>query len=718
MKCDLKPIPGRPGYFDCPNCDQEPFYSPPPTRPANRLWRKCQSKVGGPTPIKFVIEEPDNVRPKLTIGMATYEDYNGCYFTIQALRMHHNLSEVELIVVDNKPTSADSEGLRQLLEQQCNGKGNLRARYIPMHENTGTAAPRNRVFQEASGEAVLCIDSHILVDPYSIFNLIKWYADHPDSMDLLSGPLFLDNLDIGGTHFNDVWRGEMWGIWGQAWRCNCNMDFKFTVLDRNGWAQINTLEMSPAPLRTCPKCGNEFPTIEFPAHEAALVARGYSKLGLDIHDEFDIPGQGLGLFSCRKDAWLGFHTNFRGFGGEEMYIHEKFRKAGRRVLCVGFLGWVHRFARPGGVKYPLTRLDKVRNYMIGLQELGLPLDRLYEHFVSSGLFAQNSWDQLLTDPARAAIMPGVTPQKTVTARNIDDIYEAVSKMPRDLDKHFPKLRELANQCDRITEFSKRRESFIVFAAAKPQRLISNNIEKDDGMIRTAAELIKREGRTKVELADYKSSEVDRIPNTDMLFIDSKHTQEAVADELRKFAPSVGYFIALHDTELHGLRGEENQPGLLFGIRDFVKDNPGWFVMYHTKIQFGLTVLSRREKDKPIIPIIPWPLGYGPGTELKKLLQDIGINPSPTCTCEAMALQMDSWGWAECNNRKSEIVEAMKVNWERWGWKSKISAITSFAVGSVLGKFVPNPLRPIESLVEEAILRATKAEKEKFAESKQ
>ena len=40
---------------------------------------------------------------KLTIGMAVYEDFDGAYFTIQALRMYHDLRQCELIVVDNAP---------------------------------------------------------------------------------------------------------------------------------------------------------------------------------------------------------------------------------------------------------------------------------------------------------------------------------------------------------------------------------------------------------------------------------------------------------------------------------------------------------------------------------------------------------------------------------------------------------------------------------------
>jgi hypothetical protein len=92
--------------------------------------------------------------------------------------------------------------------------------------------------------------------------------------------------------------------------------------------------------------------------------------------------QGLGVFSCRKSAWLGFHPQFRGFGGEEGYIHEKFRQAGRRCLCLPWLRWIHRFGRPGGVQYPLIVEDKLRNYVLGHAELGLDLAPVVEHFAT------------------------------------------------------------------------------------------------------------------------------------------------------------------------------------------------------------------------------------------------------------------------------------------------------------------------------------------------
>jgi len=79
--------------------------------------------------------------------------------------------------------------------------------------------------------------------------------------------------------------------------------------------------------------------------------------------------QGLGVFSCETKNWLGFNEHFKGFGGEEGYIHEKFRQNGGKTVCVPKFKWLHRFLRPDGVTYPLVLEDRIWNYLIGWLEL-------------------------------------------------------------------------------------------------------------------------------------------------------------------------------------------------------------------------------------------------------------------------------------------------------------------------------------------------------------
>ncbi|CAN5701185.1 hypothetical protein BH09CHL1_BH09CHL1_08450 [soil metagenome] len=247
----------------------------------------------------------------LTIGMATYDDFDGVYFTLQSLRLYQDLTDTEIIVIDN----FGCETTRDFVQ---NWTG---ARYIRSTEVVGTAAGRDLLFREGQGEAILCCDSHVLFVPGAIARLKQYYCDHPDTIDLLQGPILYDDTRNISTHFHPEWRDQMWGTW---------------QTDERG------IDPEGAP--------------------------------------FEIPMQGLGSFSSRKAAWPGFNPAFRGFGGEEGYIHEKFRQRGGRSLCLPWFRWMHRFGRPKGVPYPLSVEDKFRNYIIGHTELGLDLTPIVSHF--------------------------------------------------------------------------------------------------------------------------------------------------------------------------------------------------------------------------------------------------------------------------------------------------------------------------------------------------
>ena len=248
--------------------------------------------------------------------MATYDDYDGVYFTSQAIRMYHQevTSDTEILVLDNHPGSQCSAELKALDTKVKH------YRYQPVMEKTGTAV-RDMIFQSTDAEYVLCLDCHVFIQPGAIAKLIAYFESNPDCMDLLQGPMYSDDLVSLSTHFNPVWNQGMYGVW---------------ALDQRG-VQLD----APA---------------------------------------FDIPMQGLGLFACRKKGWPGFNKQFHGFGGEEGYIHEKFRQAGARTLCLPFLRWAHRFARPLGVPYPINWADRIRNYLIGFTELGLATDEIISHF--------------------------------------------------------------------------------------------------------------------------------------------------------------------------------------------------------------------------------------------------------------------------------------------------------------------------------------------------
>ena len=253
-----------------------------------------------------------NEKIELTIGMPTYNDYDGVYFTLQTLRLYQDLSQTELLVIDNYGCPRT----QRLVERV------FRARYIKSTEVVGTAPPRDVLFREARGEAVLCCDCHVLFVPGVIARLKAFYRAHPDCFNLLQGPMLCDDGKRVATHMKPEWRQQRWGRW----------------------------DTDP---------------------------RGQDQDG----EPFEILMQGLGVFSCRKQAWLGFHPQFRGYGGEEGYIHEKFRQAGRRCLCLPWLRWMHRFNRPEPVISLDSIEERLRNYVLGHDDLGLDLAPVLEHFV-------------------------------------------------------------------------------------------------------------------------------------------------------------------------------------------------------------------------------------------------------------------------------------------------------------------------------------------------
>jgi len=256
-------------------------------------------------------------KPFLTIGMPTYDDFHGIYFSVQALRMYHPeiMDKTEIIIVDNNPNSAHGKETKHFSNSAPYIK------YVPYEESVGPANAKNRVFEEAQGSYVLCMDGHIFFEPGALGKLIDMYKQIPDTSNLYQAPLVYDDLNNISTHFDPVWRGQMYGIW-------------------------------------------------------ATDERGRDKNA----EPFEIEMTGCGVLSCRKEAWLGFNKSFRGFGGEEGYIQEKFRQAGHTTMCLPFLRWVHRFGRPDGVKYPLTMENKLRNFFIGHFELGLDITPIIDHF--------------------------------------------------------------------------------------------------------------------------------------------------------------------------------------------------------------------------------------------------------------------------------------------------------------------------------------------------
>jgi len=271
----------------------------------------------------------------LTIGMATYDDYDGVYFTTQALMLYHDILkniDYEILIIDNNPHGQHASLVRDLTHWMS-GRG----RYIPYENKTSTAV-RNEIFVNANGKYTISLDCHVLLAPNSINALLDYYSQNPDCKDIVQGPMLYDDQINYSTQFDPVWRGDMYGIWGS------------------------------------------------------------NKEAYELGKPFEIPMMGLGTFSCETKNWRGFNKSFKGFGGEEGYIHEKFRLNGGKAICLPQFKWTHRFGRPNGVKYPLVLEDRIWNYFVGWLELTQDPEHkmirdTYEHFKNK--IPPNSIDNIL-----------------------------------------------------------------------------------------------------------------------------------------------------------------------------------------------------------------------------------------------------------------------------------------------------------------------------------
>jgi hypothetical protein len=241
---------------------------------------------------------------------------------------------------------------------------------------------------------VVVLDSHVLLAPGSLAATAVYFDQRPGCRDLVQGPMVGDDGErVHGSHWRPEWGEGMYGKW-----------------DTDARALDSTAE------------------------------------------PFDIPMQGLGLFAMRRDAWPGLHPRFRGFGGEEGYLHEKVRRGGGRTVCLPALRWAHRFGRPGGVPYSVTWNDRIRNYLIGWTELGWNTDEVRAHFRG------------ILGPAADDLLIDIDAELTHPASRFDAVL-AIASHPR-------RSRELADVLSR-SRIVARQISAVEAADAEQSRALSH-----------------------------------------------------------------------------------------------------------------------------------------------------------------------------------------------------------------------------------------------------
>jgi hypothetical protein len=96
---------------------------------------------------------------------------------------------------------------------------------------------------------------------------------------------------------------------------------------------------------------------------------------------------------------------------------------------------------------------------------------------------------------------------------------------------------------------------------------------------------------------------------------------------------------------------------------------------------------------------------GPGTELKAMLDALGVKERADCNCKLVRRNMDQWGVAGCQEPANFdwIVTQLKANAAKYSWFEKVQVAMSAAASPLA--LVIDPLDVYGSLVREAIRRA-------------
>lgn len=592
---------------------------------------------------------------KLTIGMPTYFDYKGAMFTIRSLIEYHESERVEIIVVDN----TSDEKRRKALKSQIDKINDTRVKYYEFPESTGPAEVKNKVFEYAQGEYVMCIDSHVLLERGTVERLLNFLDELPDSEkdNLFSGPLKHSNNGLSSS-YKEQWRGEMWGIWDK------DPNILNSEVPVEAWAN------------------------------------------------------GCGLMLARKDSWLEFNHNFYGFGAEEGYIHEKYRKNGRKFKIIPWMKWWHCFDDPDARRFNLSKYAKVRNYVIGFQELGLDVNEIYNHFVNLDVpeselkqhlidehstpielfnnkdidleavhrkskLDRRDWEWILRDPINHK-----EPENTY----VIDLYNKTKDVQNnDLKDHYDIIRTFSAQSDTILNVSRRKLSSIALAAGRPKKLTS---------------LLYSEAQFKWYLPDkvnmeftesthneFPIDELNKQEEHDLVFLklphDDNNTREYIAAAISK---AKKYFI-IHDSS-YGYKAD---------MKAVFKDltQLGWYPVYHNNKLWGLTVFSRKE---PTEWAPAWEEEDGPGTELKELFKSYGFEATEGCGCNGMAQKMNFWGPEVCLKKKKEIAKFLEKNGKNWFKTERPSWWTMTKMGWHAIKDKVNPLNPYEGFVDVCVER--------------
>ncbi len=185
---------------------------------------------------------------------------------------------------------------------------------------------------------------------------------------------------------------------------------------------------------------------------------------------------------------------------------------------------------------------------------------------------------------------------------IDREYRNERDTKSDINEHVHDLLTLAEDCTHVTEFGSRFGASTRAFLKAPVSVRAYDLE----IHKPLAELFKVARKVGKDVEYTKGNTLQiLIEPTDLLFIDTWHSQQQLRNELQLHGNAARKYLAFHDTHTYGVRDEQqdwaanpdrkamDKQGLLPAIIDFVIKNPHWSFKMHKMNCNGLTVLQRR-----------------------------------------------------------------------------------------------------------------------------
>ena len=181
-------------------------------------------------------------------------------------------------------------------------------------------------------------------------------------------------------------------------------------------------------------------------------------------------------------------------------------------------------------------------------------------------------------------------------------YEKEKNTKSDINEHLHDLHKLASECTHVTEFGSRFGASTKAFLAAPVSLRAYDLDIHDPLM----QLFKVARKVGKDVEYIKGNTLEfLIEPTDMIFIDTWHSQEQLRQELKIHGNFARKYLAFHDTHTYGVRDEQKDwaanpnrkampnQGLLPAIIEFIIAHPQWHFKMHKSNNNGLTVLERR-----------------------------------------------------------------------------------------------------------------------------